>query len=303
MANSRLFSEGSARYWILLSILAVSTAAILIRSSDSHPLVIAFWRLLIAYALILPFTLRSCASGENPSRRDIALMIFTGLALSLHFASWIWSFQFTKVSSSVLLVTTHPIFVSSISVIAFKERLRKMAIVGIAIAIMGSAIIVVSDIGMSGDALLGDLLAILGSIMAGTYILAGSRIRKRVSLPIYANVVYGSAFMFLLIAILILGIDFVPGEPVEYMIFAALAIGPMILGHTIYNWALKYISPTFVSVSLLGEPVGSTLLAILFLGEMPWAGFFIGAPLALVGIYLVGRYGRKGPENGNRGDR
>ncbi|MDG6224486.1 MAG: DMT family transporter [Candidatus Thermoplasmatota archaeon] len=294
MANPRLFSEGSARYWILLSILAVSTAAILIRSSNSHPLVIAFWRLLIAYVILLPFALRSYKEGFRPSRKDTALMIFTGFVLSVHFASWIWSFQYTKVSSSVLLVTTHPIFVSSVSVLAFKERMHKLAIAGMTLAIFGSVVIVLSDIGMSGHALVGDLLAILGSIMAGTYILAGSRIRKRVSLPVYANVVYGSAFLFLLIAILILGIDFVPGEPVEYIIFAALAIGPMILGHTIYNWALKYISPTFVSVSLLGEPIGSTLLAILFLGELPWAGFYIGAPLALSGIYLVGRYGRRG---------
>jgi len=285
------FKGRNARYMIVVAIIAVSTAAILIRLSDSHPLTIAFWRLAIAWCVIVPFALKDItASSALPTRRDALLMVATGFALAAHFASWIWSFEFTKVSSSVLLVTTHPVLVSIVSVIAFKERLGWKAVVGISMALVGSFAVTAADLGVSGDAALGDLLALAGSAMAGIYILAGSRIRKRVGLPVYASVVYGAAFVALLAAILVLDVRLVPSDPTEYVIFTGLAVGPMLLGHTLYNWTLRFLSPTVISVSLLGEPVGSTVLAIAVLGELPWAGFWFGAPVVLAGIFLVARY-------------
>jgi drug/metabolite transporter (DMT)-like permease len=285
---SSLFKPEHARYWIVLAVASVSTAAILIKLSDAHPMAIAFWRLLIAWTLLLPFSIAGLLrSRERPSRMDVLLMVGVGLVLAVHFTAWIWSFQTTKVSSSVLLVTTHPVFVAAMSIYLFKEKVGKIAFAGMGIALFGSAILVLADLGISGETIVGDSLALLGSLMAGIYLLAGSRLRTRVSLGTYVNVVYGSSFLFLLAGILVLGIDPVQTDPVEYLIFAGLAIGPMILGHTLYNWTLKYVSPTVVSVSLLGEPVGSTLLAIVFLDEFPWPGFYIGAPLVLAGIYLV----------------
>jgi drug/metabolite transporter (DMT)-like permease len=286
-----LFRPEHAKLWILVAITAVSTAAILIKLSDSHPLTIALWRLLIAWVILFPFAMRDMpGSVKNLGKKKLVALGIIGFFLAVHFGSWIWSFQYTKVSSSVLLVTTHPIFVAVASYYIFKERLPVLAILGIILSLVGSALIVGWDFSISRWALLGDSLALLGSLMAGLYILGGHRLRKDLSLPVYAFFVYGFSMLFLLIPIIAARIEILPSDPVEYLIFIGLALGPMLAGHTIYNWALKYVSPTLVSVSLLGEPVGSTILAILILNDLPWPGFYLGAPLVMLGIYAVGRY-------------
>lgn len=287
----RLFSRSTSKFWIIVALCAVSTAAILIRISSSHPLAIAAWRLLIADIVLLPFFINYFRKEYTSiGVRKLFELGLVGLALSAHFAMWIWSFQFTKVSSSVVLVTTHPLFVAAISFWLFKERLGWKAVLGMFIALVGSLILIGGDLTLSRETLTGNLLALGGAVMAGIYILAGSRYRKVVSLPSYAFIVYLWAALFLLTAILVLRVDFLPSDPDEYVIFALLALGPMIAGHTIYNWALKFVSPTFVSVSLLGEPVGSTLLAVFLLSEAPGPGALIGGPIVLAGIYIVARW-------------
>ncbi|MGA1820682.1 MAG: DMT family transporter [Thermoplasmatota archaeon] len=289
-SGGKLFNRSTSRMWILVAMAAVSTAAILIKLSSSHPLAIAAWRLLIADAILLPFFIWTFRTERfTIGRRRFFQLGVVGLALALHFAMWIWSFQMTKVSSSVVLVTTHPLFVAVISVTLFKEKLNVKAVLGMIIALFGSFILIAGDLTISSETLTGNLLALGGAVMAGIYILAGSRFRKDISLPGYAFIVYLWAALFLLIAILIGGVSFLSSSPTEYLILFGLAVGPMLAGHTIYNWALRYISPTFVSVSLLGEPVGSTLLAMLILAEMPGAGAIIGGPIVLLGIYLVAR--------------
>ncbi|MGA1873241.1 MAG: DMT family transporter [Thermoplasmatota archaeon] len=284
------FNRSTSKFWIVVAMAAVSTAAILIKLSSSHPLAIAAWRLLIADAILLPFFVWSIRKERHTIGRKRLLQLgFVGLALALHFAMWIWSFQMTKVSSSVVLVTTHPLFVAVISVSFFKERLNLKAVSGMIIALVGSFLLIAGDLTISRETLTGNLLALGGAVMAGIYILAGSRFRKTVSLPSYAFIVYLWAALFLLVAIFVGGVRFLSDSPTEYLILFGLAVGPMLAGHTIYNWALKYVSPTFVSVSLLGEPVGSTLLAILILSEMPGAGAIVGGPVVLIGIYLVAR--------------
>ncbi len=284
-----VFRREHAPFWVLIAMGAVSTAAILIRLSDSHPLTIALWRLLIAEAILIPFALPALRKEMHLlDRRTLLSLTMVGGALALHFGLWIWSFQFTTVASSVLLVTTHPIFVAFISFVAFDERIGKKAIIGIVIALIGSFILIGGDLSISGEALKGNLLALGGGLMAGIYLLSGSRLRKRLSLPTYAFMVYGPAALFLLIVTLLAGIDIAPTDPNEYLLFTLLALGPMLAGHTILNWALKYISPTMISVSLLGEPVGSSILAFLILNESPGIGALIGGPLILIGIIIVG---------------
>jgi drug/metabolite transporter (DMT)-like permease len=285
-----LFNRRSSKYWIPAALFAVSTAAILIKLSESHPLSIAVWRLLIADVLLLPFFIRTFSRDRRmlPRKRLFHLGL-VGFALAAHFAMWVWSFQFTKVSSSVVLVTTHPLFVASISVWIFKERLGKKAVLGMVLALMGSFLLISGDLTISKETVVGNMLALGGAVMVGIYLLAGSRFRKEMSLPTYAFIVYIWAALFLLVAIAFLRVDMVSSDPREYAIFFALAVGPMLMGHTILNWALKYISPTFVSVALLAEPVGSTLLAMIVLLEFPGAGAIIGGPIVLLGIYIVAR--------------
>ncbi len=289
------FRSEHAPFWILIAMGAVSTAAILIRLSNSHPLTIALWRLLIAEAILLPFAIPTI-KRELPKldKRTLIGLVMVGFTLALHFGLWIWSFQFTTVASSVLLVTTHPIFVALISYSAFGERFGPKVLFGMVLALIGSVIVIGGDLTFSGEALKGNLLALGGGLMAGLYILAGSRFRKRLSLPTYAYLVYGPASLFLLVATLISRIDIVPVDPTEYLIFLLLALGPMLAGHTIYNWSLKFVSPTVVSVTLLGEPVGSSILAMLILSEFPGTGALLGGPLVLLGIFLVARFSGKG---------
>ena len=287
---NKLFNRSTSKPWIVVALISVSFAAILIKLSDSHPLSIAAWRLLIADAILLPFFIwRYGKERFSIERKQFFQLGLVGLALALHFGMWIWSFQMTKVASSVVLVTTHPLFVAAISVGLFKEKLNKLAVGGLVLALFGSFLLIAGDLTISRETLIGNLLALGGAVMAGIYILAGSRFRKSISLPSYAFIVYLWAALFLLIPISIGGVEFVVKAPREYLIFLGLAVGPMMAGHTIYNWALKFISPTLVSVSLLGEPVGSTILAILLLSEMPGIGAAIGGPIVLAGIYLVAR--------------
>ncbi|HHD16707.1 MAG TPA: DMT family transporter [Euryarchaeota archaeon] len=288
-----IMREEHASFWIFVAMLAVSTAAILIRLSDSHPLTIATWRLVIAEIILLPFAMRTLPRDmEALDNRTLLGLVLSGLALALHFGMWIWSFQFTSVASSVLLVTTHPVFVALIAYFLFSERLGKPALIGIGLAFAGSFLIFGGDLSLSSGSPVGNLLALGGSLMAGIYILAGSWYRRKLSLPTYAFLVYGPAALFLLAASLILRVDLAPVEMREYVLFALLAVGPMLAGHTIYNWALKYVSPTLVSVSLLGEPVGASLLAMLILSELPGPGAVIGGPIVLLGIYLVATYSK-----------
>lgn len=288
-----LFRQEQAPFWIIIAMAAVSTAAILIKLSESHPLTIALWRLIIAEAILLPFAIPSIRK-ELPllDRRTMLGLILVGLALAMHFTLWIWSFQFTTVASSVLLVTTHPVFVAVISFIAFGERLSSRVVAGMALALIGSVLVIGGDLSFSGEALKGNLLALGGGVMAGLYILAGSRFRKKLSLSTYAFLVYGPASLFLLAASLTAGVLLTPGDPNEYLLFFLLAVGPMLAGHTIYNWALRYVSPTVISVTLLGEPVGSSIMAFFILSENPGTGALIGGPVVLLGIFLVARYAR-----------
>ena len=260
------FRPGNANLWIVVAILAVSTAALFIKLSSSHPITIAFWRLLIAQIVIAPIAIYKLRHRANrPSLSTVGKLIVVGLALALHFSMWIWSFQYTSVASSVLLVTTHPIFVATLAYLLLRERLSRIGMVGLVIALMGSIIIMGGDLTASSISLSGNLLAFGGALMAGIYILSGRKFRRGIDLWVYVFIVYGAAMFFLLIFALYLGADLIVTDPTEYLLFGALALGPMLLGHTVYNWALRYVSPTLVSVSLLGEPIGSTFLAFLFL--------------------------------------
>jgi len=292
--DNPLFRKEHAPIWIFVAMGAVSTAAILIRLSDSHPLTIAMWRLMISVVLLAPFAIPALRRELHlVDRRTFFILTLVGLSLALHFGLWIWSFEFTTVASSVLLVTTLPLFVEVISYLAFGERLGRKAIIGMVIAFIGSFLIIGGDLSFDSDALLGNLLALGGGVMAGIYLLAGSRLRKRLSLPSYAFLVYSPASLFMILAVIIFRVEMIPTDATEYLIFGLLAIGPMLAGHTIYNWALKYVSPTLISVSLLGEPVGSSILAIIFLNELPGIGAVIGGPVILIGIFIVARYSSK----------
>jgi drug/metabolite transporter (DMT)-like permease len=276
---------------IAAAIVAVSLSSILIRWSESDAITIAFYRLAFASLIILPYAAIDRATPlRGLARRDVVIMAGIGVVLAAHFALWITSLKTAgvTVASSVVLVTSHPVMVALVSHFLLKERVSGMTAAGIALGFSGVVAIAVVDLGVSATTLAGDLAALGGGVMAGIYFLAGRRLRQRVSLPVYAFIVYGSA------AVVLLGLAAATGRLTpsgdlrrELLLFGAMAIVPQLGGHTLYNWSLRFVPAPLVSVSLVGEPIGSSLLAWVLLHEVPSDLVVLGALLALAGIFLT----------------
>jgi drug/metabolite transporter (DMT)-like permease len=236
--------------------------------------------------------------------RDCGLLAVVGLALAAHFATWILSLEFVDVATSVVLVTSHPLLVALVSHFVFHERVNRRTAIGICLGFVGVVLIAVAQAGRGPDPLLGSLLAFLGALGAGAYLLAGRRLRQRMDLVPYAVNVYAFATLFLV------AFSLVAATPIlvtrnfarEMAVFLGMAVVSQIGGHTMYNYALKHVNATLVSTSLLGEPVGASLLAFLLLGEVPGCPggtggvactstglVILGSALALAGIYLTAR--------------
>lgn len=275
---------------VTVAILAISTAAILIRLSDAPALIIAFWRLAIATVILAVPALLVPRYREGIlalTLRDWLLLGAVGVVLAIHFASWIESLALTSVAASVTLVTLHPVFVGLASSRLFGEGLPARAWIGVLAALGGGAIIAFSDSQRGPEPLLGDLLALIGALAAAIYFLAGRGFRRRLPLLAYVVPVYATTSVALVAMALIAG-DPLTGWPVrEYVLFAALAIVPMILGHTLLNYALKYVTAPVIATTVLGEPVGSTILALIILSEVPPWLTVAGAVVVLAGIGLV----------------
>jgi drug/metabolite transporter (DMT)-like permease len=291
-------------------ILAASTASLFIRYAqrDVPSLVIAAYRLSLATLILSPFILaRNRNELGHLKRRQIILMIMSGVFLAFHFATWITSLEYTTVASSVVLVTTSPLWVALLSTIILKERLPGIAWIGICIALIGSVVVTggqvcqvqsgglvcpqLSDF-IQGRAFWGDFLALVGAWMAAGYLLVGRKLRAQITLGSYIFIVYGTAAIVLIAAALAARQKLAGYPAVDYVWFLALALFPQLLGHSSFNWALRYLSAAYVSVNLLGEPIGSALLALVFLGEKPSPLEIAGGLLILCGIYVVSRVER-----------
>ncbi len=285
---------------ILVSIISVSFASIFIVSLNQRgvePLTIALYRLLFTTLLILPFVIVHKTTRQellHLPRSSLFLMMFIGLVLAAHFALWITSLTKTSVASSVILVTAHPILVGPVSYVFLKEKLSKINALGISISVAGVAFLVLGNYGFSSfalDTVEGNILAMLGGIAAGIYILGGRTLRKTVSVASYAFVVYATGTLALFVLCLVFQQPILNLTIGDYEILLLMAFVSGILGHTLYNWSLKYIRAAVASVALLGEPIGSSLLAY----AMPWIHqqpsqfTLIGGGIILVGIYLTAR--------------
>jgi drug/metabolite transporter (DMT)-like permease len=271
-------------------IVAVSFASIFIRLAEAPSLVIAAGRLTIASLILAPAAfIRGKEELRALTRGDLHLAFLSGLFLGLHFATWISSLEYTSVASSVVFVSTSPIFVGLASHFLLKEEVSQKMFVGIALSVVGGMIIGYGDFGLGVRELFGDLLAIAGAVAVSGYWLVGRRLRRKLSLLPYIFVVYATAAAFMIILCLVTGHSFsgYPGQ--TYLMLFLLAVVPQIIGHSSFNWALKYLPATFVVVGTLGEPVGSTILAHFILNEMPTLAKIGGGVLILAGIYISSR--------------
>lgn len=262
-----------------LGVVTISFAAILIKLTNAPSLVVAAWRMAIATTMLLPFAL---LKKPPLPRRGRALAALAGVFLAFHFALWIESLRHTTVASSVVLVTTNPIFVGIFSAL-FGERPSRELWQGIVLSVIGGVLIGWGDFALGGRALLGDALALLGAVAASAYLLAGRRMRLHGELLPYVALAYGTSALLLLVGTLALPAPKLPGG-IDWLWVALLALGPQLLGHTSLNWALRRIPASAVAVAILGEPVGAALWAYLVFGERIEALQGVGMALVLLGI-------------------
>jgi drug/metabolite transporter (DMT)-like permease len=282
-------SHSPQHYGILLAgILAVSTSSILIRLADAPPLTVGTWRLLLATLFLTPLALpRARREWALLSHRDLLALAGSGVALAVHFSAWIYSLSLTTVASSTILVATNPIFVGLATHYILRQPIGRSMLVAIAVTLAGSVLIGYGDIALSPRALLGDLLALAGAVAGSAYIMLGQVVRRRVSTLTYIWPCYGLAGLILLVISMLARQPLLGYRPETLGIFVLLAVVPQILGHSSFNWALGHFSPLLVTVALLGEPVGATLLAWLILGEVPTTLALYGGPLIMLGILLA----------------
>ncbi len=290
---------------IFIAILAVSTASIFIRQAqeDAPSLVIAAVRLTLASIALAPFALlRHRDEIRALTRREWVLAILSGLFLSVHFATWITSLEYTTVVSSVVLVSTGPLWVAILSPIFLKEIPTRWVWIGMTLALMGGIIVglgdscsltdshlscpPLSDL-LAGSAFWGNFLALLGAWTVAGYLMIGRNLRAKISLVPYIFIVYGVAAIALIIYMLAAGQTPFGYPPVTYLWMLCLALIPQLIGHSTYNWALRYMPASLVSITTLGEPIGSAILAFFILRESPSALTLFGGILILAGIYLA----------------
>jgi drug/metabolite transporter (DMT)-like permease len=281
-------------------VLVVSTASILIRLAQAEAvpsLTIAAVRLGLAALVLIPLAgLRSGRELAGLSRRDLLLALASGAFLAVHFWSWIASLEYTSVASSTVLVTTNPLWVGLASLILLRERLPAAALIGIGLSLAGTVLTFTADTTVATpapDPFLGNVLALVGAVSASGYLLIGRALRGRLGLLAYVALAYGAAALLLWVGVVVTHTPVLGYSSAAWLFLVALALGPQLIGHTAFNWALRHLSATFVALAILGEPVGSAIFAWLLFGEgfvpLQLAGF----ALLLIGIALGARGERK----------
>lgn len=284
---------------LAVAVVAVSTSAILVRWSGAPSVVIAFYRVTFTVALLAPWVLaRHRGAFARLGRRDLLVATATGVALAVHFGAWFESLRFTSVAASVTLVQSQPLFVALGAWLLLDERVTRRTVAGIFVALAGMVAMTLPGAGAGVIAgarpLYGNALAVVGAVMAAAYVLAGRSLRQRIPLLPYVTVVYVACAGTLLVVALGRGLPLAGYPGREWLLFVAMAAGPGVLGHTVINWALEHVESSVVSVSLLGEPVGSTLLAALLLSEVPGVPTVLGGLVVLTGIYVTASARRAG---------
>jgi drug/metabolite transporter (DMT)-like permease len=273
---------------LVTAVVAVSTSAPLVREAAAPSLTIALWRTTLGATATAPIALRQRA---RLTRREVRLIIVAGVVLGAHFAAWISSLSYTSVASAVTLVSTQPVWAAFFS----RQPVRRHVWVGIAVAMSGAVAVAGVDLSISSRALFGDGLALLGGALAALYVTLGAEVRKSVSTAVYTTGCYGAAAVALLCAGLIGRVDIIPRNGATWGWLIAITIGPQLLGHSLINAVLQRVDAVLVSVSILFEIIGASLLAWWWFGESPPGAIYPAALLLAAGVFRVIAGGRRVP--------
>ena len=285
---------------LVVGIISISFAAIFIRfCSDVPAIMIATYRMCVASIILLMFSGIKGISFKAVCRRDLLLSLAGGVFLGLHFIFWTMSLKYTSVASSVVIVTTNPIFVGIFSWFFLREKQYAEIIAGTALCLLGSIVIAAGDSGLHAlvlldkRALAGDVLALAGAVMGSAYLLTGSRVRERLDILTYITIVFTASALFLVTTSLVIGVSFTGYRPSSYMYMVLLAVIPQLMGHTSINWALEHLRAGMIAISILGESIGATILAYLFFDETVSIFQIAGMALIFAAIIIASRKGKK----------
>jgi len=287
-------------FLVSVGIVAISFASIFIKFCNDVPsIMIATYRLTISSAILLTIAKIKGIRFSNFTKKQLALAMMGGLFLSLHFSFWISSLKFTSVASSVVLVTTNPVFIGIFSYFFLREKQPRELVFGIILSFLGSFILAIGDSGIQGltiknsSYLIGDLLAVSGAVMASGYLIIGSMLRKDIDILPYTSLVYTFSALLLLITSVCLRIPFAGYSPTSYMYLLLLAIIPQLIGHTAFNWALKHLRTNMVAITILGEPIGASILAYLIFRESIKPIQSVGITLIFFAIFISSKKGKR----------
>ncbi|GAA0076663.1 DMT family transporter [Clostridium sp. CTA-5] len=282
-------SQVSRYLALFLGVFALSTSAIFVKLANAPSSVIAFYRLFFSTLILLPFLLFNNKNRQELialSKKQWGFGLLSGLFLAIHYVLWFESLNYTSVASSTVIVTLQPLFSISGGYFLFKERFSKGALTGCFIAIVGCFIIGWGDFQISNQALFGDLLAFIAAGMITCYFFVGHHVRKNLSLVPYSIIGYSSSSLFLALYAYNQQVSFIHYSLHTWYSFIGLAFIATILGQTILNWLLKWLSTSVVSMSILGETIGTCILAYFILDEIISLQQGIGILLILLGLAL-----------------
>lgn len=275
-----------------VAILAISTSAILINWSRAPAVVQAFYRVLFTTLLLAPLAVRRHAGTfRSLSARSYLWTAVPGVFLAIHFSLWFESLDWTSVAASVTLVQSQPLFVAAGAAFLLDERFGRRRLLGAVVALAGTVVLSLGDL-LGGSVLgarplYGNTLALASAIALAAYVLAGRSFRQRLSVVPYVTVVYGACAVVLLAVAIASGLPLFSYPPREWLLFVGMAVGPGVFGHTLINWSLGHLESGVVSVTLLAEPVGSTILAYVLLSEVISPATAVGGAVVLTGIYVA----------------
>jgi drug/metabolite transporter (DMT)-like permease len=283
--------QRSSPLWLLLAVLCVGPAAVLIRLANAPPITVAFYRMLVAAVTIAAIVLlrRGCDLA-GIDRTALWRSIASGALLALHFGSWISSLSHTSIANSVLIVTTQPVFAALLGIWYLRERVRPAAFAAIALALAGAAVISGGNPRLGGW--YGDLLALVGALMAACYLVVGRQVRRTVSTLGYVLIAYSTAALVLGIWAIAINSPLLGFPPSSWFWMVLAGLGPSVIGHTLYNRALRRFSAHTVATTILGEPLVASVMAALILSEFPSPWALLGTIPIIAGVFWAVRLER-----------
>ncbi|MCC3371683.1 DMT family transporter [Cohnella sp. REN36] len=281
---------------LIVGMIAISFAPILVRYSHAPVSVQGMWRMLFTIAVMLPFGRKQLGSLRDVSRKDWLLLFVAGFFLALHFLLWMASLDYTSIASSTIILSLEPVFVMIGAYFVFRDRTNKWAMLGMTIALAGAVCVGSGDSGVSADAIRGDLLSLAGTLAVAVNMLVAKRILTRVPSYLYSLVAFAVTGFCFAVYNVSLDYEMFAYSGREWLVFALLAVVPTVFGHMIFNWLLSYVKAATISMSVLAEPVGASILGMLLFREMITGFQLAGGACVILGLILYMRFEKSSPE-------